>query len=154
MTTTIDLRPGDELPVLHAGPASRETLQAFAEASGDREPLHLDRDYARAAGMPDVFAHGLLVAAWLARLLGEVAPQDRLRSYRVRFLGITPVDARATCRGRVTDRRELEDGTSVADLELEAELDDGTVVCRAWATVAVSTGDHDDHAGAAPKASG
>lgn len=135
--TSTDLAVGDQLPTLTVGPASRDTLRAFAEASGDMEPLHLDREYARAAGMDDVFAHGLLVAAWIGRLLNETVQQQRLLRYRLRFVGITPVGASPTCTGRVVGRGELEDGTPTAELELAATLEDGTVVCRAWATVAL-----------------
>jgi acyl dehydratase len=35
----------------------------YAEISGDRNPIHLDRDAAEAAGFPDVIAHGMSVLA-------------------------------------------------------------------------------------------
>ncbi len=43
-------------------PVDRTTLALFAGASGDHNPIHIDIDFARRAGMPDVFAHGML--AW------------------------------------------------------------------------------------------
>jgi acyl dehydratase len=44
----------------------RETLALYAGASRDHKPIHVDVDFARAAGMPDVVAHGMLSMAWLA----------------------------------------------------------------------------------------
>jgi len=77
-------------------------LALFAGASGDHNPIHIDLDFARDAGMPDVFAQGMLGMAWLGRLLTNWAPQRRLRSFGVRFQGISHLGNVITCRGRVT----------------------------------------------------
>ena len=45
---------GDALPPLALPPLTRTTLALFAGASGDHNPIHIDIDFARAAGMPDV----------------------------------------------------------------------------------------------------
>jgi acyl dehydratase len=55
-----DVQVGDALPAIRMGPVSRTTLALFAGASGDHNPIHVDLDFARRAGMPDVFAHGML----------------------------------------------------------------------------------------------
>ena len=51
---------GDELPPLELPPVDRRMLALFAGASGDHNPIHIDLDFARRAGMPDVFAQGML----------------------------------------------------------------------------------------------
>lgn len=127
------MRAGDELEPLAVAPISRTTLALFAGASGDHNPIHVDLDVARSAGLDDVFAHGMLSMAYLARLLTDRFPQERIRSYRVRFAAITPVHARPTCTARVT---AVEDGT--ATLALTVALDDGTVTLTGDATVAVA----------------
>ena len=40
-------------------PVTRATLAAYADASGDRNPIHQDEDFARSVGLPDVIAHGM-----------------------------------------------------------------------------------------------
>ncbi len=80
---------GEALPPLALPPLSRATLALYAGGSGDHIPLHIDSDFARAAGHPDVFMHGMLGAAWLARLLTQWAPQECLRELAVRFQAIT-----------------------------------------------------------------
>ncbi len=40
-------------------PVSRETLVAYADASGDQNPIHQDEAFARSVGLPDVIAHGM-----------------------------------------------------------------------------------------------
>jgi acyl dehydratase len=93
--------PGDRLPPLTLAPVDRTTLALFAGASGDHNPVHIDTDFARRAGMPDVFAHGMLGMAWLARLLTEWVPQAQLRHLEVRFVGITHLGHAITCTGEV-----------------------------------------------------
>jgi 3-hydroxybutyryl-CoA dehydratase len=51
-----------------------EDIDAFAEVSGDRNPLHLDAAVAREAGFPDRIAHGMLLAGWLSAAIGEELP--------------------------------------------------------------------------------
>lgn len=131
-----DVTVGTELPALPLEPISRTTLALFAGASGDHNPIHIDVDNARSAGFDDVFAHGMLSMAYLARLLTDWAPADRLREYGVRFTSITPLYARPTCTGTVTDIDSV-DGERRAHLELAVTLADGTVTLRGDAVVAL-----------------
>lgn len=55
---------GDELPTLKLPAVDRTVLALFGGASGDHNPVHIDIDFARRAGMPDVFAQGMLGMAW------------------------------------------------------------------------------------------
>ena len=72
---------GDVLPELQLPSVDRTTLALFAGASGDHNPMHIDIDVARRAGMPDVFAHGMLGMAWLGRVVTAWAPQSQLRTF-------------------------------------------------------------------------
>ncbi len=110
---------GDSLPALGLPPVNRTTLALFAGASGDHNPIHIDIDFARKAGMPDVFAHGMLSMAWLARLLTNWAPQAKLRRFNARFLGITHLGNQITCTGEVTEIVE-ENGEKLARVEIRS----------------------------------
>jgi len=99
---------GDELPPLQLPPVNRNTLALFAGASGDHNPIHIDIDVARRAGLPDVFAQGMLGMAWLGRLLTGWAPQSRLRRFDARFQGITHLGNAMCCSGRVAEKLEAE----------------------------------------------
>jgi acyl dehydratase len=129
-TTTRPVTAGMELPPLPIEPISRTTLALFAGASGDHQPTHIDIDAARAKGRDDVIAHGMLMMAYLGRMLTSFAPQARIRSYKARFVAMTPVHAQPTCSGRVVS---VEDG--MAHLELAIRLADGTLVVRGEAVV-------------------
>ena len=96
-----DLAIGSALPPFVAPPLTRLTLALYAGASGDHNPIHVDLDFARRAGMPDVFAHGMLSMAYLGRLLTNWVPQQAIREFSVRFAAITQVgDARATHKAK------------------------------------------------------
>jgi acyl dehydratase len=97
------LKAGDTLPPLELPPISRLDLALYCGASGDHNPIHVDIDFAKSAGMPDVFAHGMLSAAWLGRLLTNWVPQSAIRSLDVRFAAITQVGERITCTGEVAE---------------------------------------------------
>lgn len=126
----IDIAVGSELRPLSVPPISRATLALFAGASGDHVPLHIDLDAAQAAGLDDVFAHGMLSMAYLGRLLTNWVPQERIRSHKVRFTAITPIHGQPTCTARVTS---IDDG--LATLDLTVALTDGRVTLIGEAVV-------------------
>ena len=121
LPTYAEIRVGDELPPVTTKEITRTTLALFAGASGDHNPIHIDIDFAKRAGMPDVFAHGMLNMAYLGRLLTGWVPQSALREFTTRFVAITQVHAVITCTGKVVEKR---DGNLVA-LEIEAADQNG-----------------------------
>ena len=127
---TVDV--GTELPTLVLPVISRTTLALFGGASGDHNPIHLDIDVARSAGLDDVFAQGMLSMAYLGRLLTGWVPQERIRSFEVRFAAITPLYAEPTCSGRI-----VAVDAGLATLELAVTLADGTVTLTGGAVVVI-----------------
>ena len=113
------VKVGDELPPLQLPTVDRTALALFAGASGDHNPIHIDTDVARRAGMPDVFAQGMLGMAWLGRLLTGWAPQSRLRRFDVRFQGITHLGNAMHCSGRVIEKLNHE-GERCVRIELQS----------------------------------
>jgi len=105
--TYASVQPGDALPVLELPAVNRGMLALFGGASGDHNLIHIDTDFARQAGMPDVFAQGMLGMAWVGRLLTRWVPQARLRRFDVRFQGITHLGNQIRCTGRVLEKLEV-----------------------------------------------
>jgi acyl dehydratase len=50
---------GEGPPPLHQR-ISQARIDAYAEASGDHNPIHLNEQFARSVGLPSTIAHGLL----------------------------------------------------------------------------------------------
>ena len=103
-----EVNVGDQLPPLALPPINRTTLALYCGASGDHNPIHIDLDFARKARMPDVFAHGMLSAAYLGRLLTGWVPQTQVRNVAIRFTGITHLGNQPTCTGVVTEKFEAD----------------------------------------------
>lgn len=126
-----NLQVGDSLPPITLPALTRHTLALYCGASADHNPIHVDIDFARAAGMHDVFAHGMLSAAWLARVLTNWAPQSAIRSLDVRFAALTQVGDCITCSGRIVEKTE-----SHVRLALQTACAQGVVKLTAEALVA------------------
>jgi acyl dehydratase len=129
------LRLGDELPALALPPVTRAMLALFAGASGDHNPIHTDLDFARSAGLSDVFAHGMLGMAWLGRLMTGWVPQNRLRGFDARFQDITHLGDAVTCEGRVVEMR-IDDGERRVRVELRSTNQHGRTLVVGEALVA------------------
>lgn len=97
------VEPGQTLPEVRFGPISRKQLALYAGASGDHNPAHIDLDFAKKAGLPDVFAHGMLSFGVLARVVTEWGGMASLREFGARFVSITQVHDTITFRGTVTE---------------------------------------------------
>ena len=130
------LSVGDEISAVNKPAISRHTLALYCGGSGDHNPIHVDSDFAKAAGMPDVFAHGMLGMAYLGQALTGWVPQSALRSYGVRFASITWVGNELTCGGTVTEKFE-EDGEKRVRLEVKAADQDGDIKLIGEAVVAL-----------------
>lgn len=131
-----DVIVGTEIPSLELPPISRYTLALFAGASGDHNPIHIDSDFAKQAGMPDVFAHGMLSMAYLGRLLTDWKPQSSLRKFSTRFAAITQLHDVVTCSGTVVEIIEAE-GETLARCEININNQDGAATLVGEALVAL-----------------
>ena len=92
---------GDKIPDLVIEPITRSTLALYAGASGDHNPIHIDLDFAKESGMKDVFAHGMLIMAYLGKAVTNIVPQSNLKNFIVRFSSITNIGDILTCSGKV-----------------------------------------------------
>lgn len=113
-----DIQVGDSIPPLELRPIDRSMLALYAGASGDHNPIHIDIDFARRSRVPDVFAHGMLSAAYLGRLLTHWVPQRCIRRLAVRFVGITQLGHIPHLTGKVVEKFEA-NGEQRVRLELQ-----------------------------------
>lgn len=68
-----------------AGPISRVQIARYAGAVGDFNPIHLDEEFARAAGLPSVIAHGPLTLTLAIDVLVSQLGADALRGFTARL---------------------------------------------------------------------
>jgi acyl dehydratase len=105
----------------------REDVKAYADASGDQNPLHQDDDFARSVGFPGIIAHGMFSMAHLAKAVKDWAVNPAaLRSIDVQFRAVVYMDETIVARGRVA---ALDPETKDVTLDVWAEVErDGETV--------------------------
>jgi acyl dehydratase len=64
---------------------TRADLAAYAEASGDHNPIHQDEAVALGVGLPGVIAHGMYTMALAARAVADWYPHAELVSFGTKF---------------------------------------------------------------------
>ena len=128
---------GDELPPLTVPPITRQTLAVYCGASGDHNPIHVDIDFAREAGLDDVIAHGMLIMAYTGRMLTQWVPQTAIREFNTRFLAMTHVGDQITVSGRVVEKF-IDGDTRCIRVEVAATDQHGTAKTSGTAVIALT----------------
>ena len=84
-----DLKPGDAIPELKVTP-DKYLPHRYAGASGDFNPIHIDKEFATAVGLPSNILHGLWMMAQVARANAQLADGDprALKRLSVQFRGM------------------------------------------------------------------
>ena len=72
---------------------TRADLVAYAEASGDHNPIHQDEAVATSVGPPGVIAHGMYTMALAARAVEEWFPGAEVVSFGCKFTNPVVVPA-------------------------------------------------------------
>ena len=98
--------PGQTLPSLTKH-VTVEQIRQYAEASGDRNPIHLDDSFARSAGLPGVIAHGMLTMAFANQTVTDwLGDRSLLKRLQGRFAGMVLPGDDVTCSGSVASKDE------------------------------------------------
>ena len=101
MSDIANAKVGDVLPPIKFGPITRTTLALYAGASGDHNPIHIDSDFAKKAGLADVFGHGMLSMAQVGRLVTDWAGIERVVALDVQFRALTQLGDIVECSGEI-----------------------------------------------------
>lgn len=121
----------DELTVGQSVETSRVVgaadIEAFAEVSGDNNPVHLDEAYARTTTFGERIAHGMLSAAYISAILGTRLPGPGAiyLSQSLRFRRPVRIGDLVVARATVT---ALDDAKGRVTLETVCEVGGKTVM--------------------------
>ena len=136
MPAYADVEVGQELPALSVT-LQRVDLVRYCGASGDVNTIHWNERVAKAVGLPDVIAHGMLTMAEAGRLVTDwVGDPGAVLSFRVRFsrpVVVPDDDVGATLLVTGTVEEKLDDGRVVVGLT--ATVGDSRVLGGARAVV-------------------
>jgi acyl dehydratase len=65
----------------------RALLKAYADASGDQNPIHQNEEFALSVGLPNVIAHGMLTMALAGKYVTDWAGGSaNVREFSARFI--------------------------------------------------------------------
>ena len=99
----------------------REDVKAYADASGDQNPLHQDDAFARSVGFPGIIAHGMFSMAHLtSALTGWLGDPGALKRIKVQFRAPVFMDETLVAKGRI---QSVDPSTRRAVLSVWAEVD-------------------------------
>lgn len=120
-----DVVVGDALPET-SRLVTREDVKAYADVSGDQNPLHQDEEVARAAGFPTIVAHGMFTMGHLASAVVTWAGEtEALTSMQVAFRAPVFVGETIVAGGSV---RALDAGSRSATLDVWVRVErDGSM---------------------------
>ena len=116
---------GDQISPLYIDKVSRMSLETYAEASGDFNPIHLDSNFAKQFGLPNVIAHGMLIMSYLGRMLTNTFPQNTLTDFSSQFVSMTHLNDKISCTGRIIRKNEDSHGNIIYSLRLKAVNENG-----------------------------
>src|SRR6266568_6671916 len=115
-----DVKVGDEIPV-YAKVVKREDVKAYADASGDQNPLHQDDNFARSVGFPGIIAHGMFSMAHVAKAVTDwLGDPAALKRIKVQFRAPVFMDETLVAKGRV---EAVDPASNRATLVVWAEVD-------------------------------
>ena len=135
-------RTGQEIVVSEWLEVTQERLDRFAEATGDRQWIHVDpARAARESPFGTTIAHGFLTLSLLSKFLVESLRFSNSRmgvNYglnRVRFTAPVPVGSRIRARFTAAKVDDIEGGVQITwDVRIEREGDDRPCLIAEWLT--------------------
>lgn len=85
------MQPGSPLKGFNRGPLEAKELEAYASASGDYNPIHLNPMFAKEAGFESCIVHGMLSMAFMADLIELNFPSAKfqVKKFKTRFRKVT-----------------------------------------------------------------
>jgi acyl dehydratase len=114
------IQVGEEIPALSKVVKRRE-VKAYADASGDQNPLHQDDNFARSVGFPGIIAHGMFTMAHLVKAVMDwTGDPGAVKRMKVQFRAVVFMDETIVARGRV---ESLDPETKRARLSVWVEVD-------------------------------
>lgn len=106
MNTYESLSVGDSFTVTRL--ITREDVNAFAEVTGDDNPIHVDEEYAKETRFGKPIVHGVLLLGIISKVLGRDFPGHGSVAVSIscRFLRPVPVGAEISVEVKVSEKIE------------------------------------------------
>jgi acyl dehydratase len=132
----MDLKIGDSFSIERR--VTDELVRAFAEISGDHNPLHLDDEFAKTTRFGKRIAHGMLSGAFISAVLGYEFKERRIvyLSQTLRFTAPVFINDTVTATATITHIRE---DKPIVTLNTVCTNQDGEILVNGEAVVMILT---------------
>ena len=135
-----DIEAGDEIAPLVKQPTTTQ-LVMWAGASGDYNPIHYDKDFARKAGLDGVIVPGQLIGAFLGQLMTDwIGEGGTLTKLSCSYKGMSYPGETLNLKGKVT-KKYIEDNKHYVECNLWAENSKGEKTTSGRAVVVLPSRD-------------
>lgn len=113
-----------------------ELVRKFADVSGDRNPIHLDEEFAKTTRFGRRIAHGMLSASFISAVLGYKLQQASVvyLSQSLKFTAPVFIGDTVTAKATV---KEIREDKPIVTIETTCENQDGTLVVTGEAKILV-----------------
>ncbi len=131
------VQPGDRLVPIERT-VTQEQVQAYADAAGDHNPIHLDAEFAAKTPFGKRIAHGMLTLAMVSEMLTSAYPDHWASGGRLKVRFRAPVFPGEMVRvsGEVKKVTES-DGVQMAEITIGVKKEDGEDVITGQAFVLI-----------------
>lgn len=124
-------KPGDKIDEVRITP-DKYLPHRYAGASGDFNPIHIDKEFATAVGLPGTILHGLWSMAQVQRAAIQAAGNDptKVKKLSAQFRGMGRPEEEIVVTGEVT---EVDD--SQVTIALEAAQGENRIIRNSVAVI-------------------
>jgi acyl dehydratase len=122
---------GDKIDEVRVTP-DKYLPHRYAGASGDFNPIHIDKEFANAVGLPGTILHGLWSMSQVARAATQAAGNDptKVKKLGAQFRGMGQPETEVIVTGEVTEA----DGTHLT-IALEAAQGESRIIRNSVAVI-------------------
>lgn len=121
-----DYEQGAEIPGLKVGPVKHMDLVRYSGASGDFNPIHTDPEFGKSVGLGGTIAHGMYIMALMGRMCTNWVHPAQMKSFGVKFKGMTKPGELVVCSGKVKKKKE-DNGEKLLIIDVTAANDAGEI---------------------------
>jgi acyl dehydratase len=112
---------------------SQESINGYAEVSGDNNPIHIDVEFAKKTRFGRTICHGMLIYGAISEFLNQNFPNSKQLLQTLSFSSPVYANEEVTLTYEVT-----EETNNTLQVKVSINKNDGTLACQSLTTLQLS----------------